>query len=143
MICVRAVHVYLCAQNSYTEYCDLNPRAGLTLYARARLKINFLWHGLFMLRRARCGAETFAFVKCTCSLHVGNFVLQALNLSTTGWGTFSAPAVPYMWVILCPRRVASTTQRLAPPARARKRSDVTRGHMWATPAPAVHTTFMN
>jgi len=39
-----------------------------------------------------------------------------------------------MWVILCPRRKHHTNQiaeRLAPPARARKRSDVTRGHMWA------------
>jgi len=35
--------------------------------------------------------------------------------------------IPYMWVILCPL----VGERLVPPARARKRSDVTRGHMWA------------
>ena len=41
--------------------------------------------------------------------------------------------LPYMWVILCPRRKHHTNVggRLAPPAHARKRSDVTRGHMWA------------
>ena len=43
---------------------------------------------------------------------------------------------PYMWVILCLRRKHHTNvplvgERLASPARARKRSDVTRGHMWA------------
>jgi hypothetical protein len=41
-----------------------------------------------------------------------------------------------MWVILCPRRKHHTNklvgERLASPVRARKRSDVTRGHMWAT-----------
>jgi len=41
-----------------------------------------------------------------------------------------------MWVILCPRRKHHTNKigedlDLASPARARKRSDVTRGHMWA------------
>ena len=33
-----------------------------------------------------------------------------------------------MWVILCPRRNQLVVERLVPPARARKRSDVTRGH---------------
>ena len=48
--------------------------------------------------------------------------------------TVVSEMVPYMWVILCPRRKHHTNVggRLAPPARARKCSDVTRGHRWAS-----------
>ena len=52
--------------------------------------------------------------------------------------TFTTCSASGVWVILCPRRkhhtlgnVGNVGERLASPARARKRSDVTRGHMWA------------
>ena len=44
----------------------------------------------------------------------------------------AASWVPYMWVILCLVGYKLVGERLAAFARARKRSDVTRGHMWAT-----------
>ena len=43
------------------------------------------------------------------------------------------PILPYMWVILCLVGYKLVGERLAAFARARKRSDVTRGHMWANP----------
>ena len=47
--------------------------------------------------------------------------------------TSAAPGrLPYMWVILCLVGYKLVGERLAAFARARKRSDVTRGHMWAT-----------
>ena len=56
----------------------------------------------------------------------------------------------YVWVILCPRppRKRHTPpglvgERLAPPARARKRSDVTRGHMWTRGHRAVGNHHAN
>ena len=47
-------------------------------------------------------------------------------------------ALPYMWVILSLVGYKLVGERLAAFARARKRSDVTRGHMWANTAPAAH-----
>ena len=48
--------------------------------------------------------------------------------------------VPYMWVILCLVGYKLVGERLAAFARARKRSDVTRGHMWARKC-AIKTLF--
>ena len=47
---------------------------------------------------------------CIVSLHVGDFVPPAQ----------------------APHKQQLVGERLGPPARARKRSDVTRGHRWAT-----------
>jgi len=45
---------------------------------------------------------------------------------------WTGTAIPYMWVIFC--LVGTFGERLAAFARVRKRSDVNRGHMWASTA---------
>ena len=74
-------------------------------------------------------------------LHVGHFVLPT---QAPCWQTFSAPGVPYMWVMLCSRRKHHTNKVgnvgtrwgtfSAPGAQC---SELTRGHQWAIPAPRV------
>ena len=55
------------------------------------------------------------------SLHVGNFVSPAQ----------------------APHKMFLVGERLASPARARKRSDVTRGHMWASSLYTLYTVWQS